>query len=103
MLVDFVRTPHLLDLAIGHHGDTVAHRQCLFLVMGHEQKRNAGLALQLLEFQPHGLAQLEIESRQRLVKKKDLGTGRECASQRNALLLSPPRAELGDGRPVCRA
>ena len=84
-----MRSADLLNLARRHHGDAVGHGQRLFLVVGDEHERDAGFFLELLELHPHGLAQLEIERRQRFVEQEDLRARRHGAAERHALLLSP--------------
>ena len=88
VLVDLVRAANLLYLSVRHDRDAVAHRERLFLVVGHENERNARFTLKLFEFLPHGLAKLEIESRQRCIEKQHLRSRCKCTGQSNALLLA---------------
>ena len=86
--VDLLGGADLLDPAAAHHGDPVAHRERLVLVVGDEDEGDPDLALDSLEFELHRLAQLEVERRQRLVEQErarhvDQRTG-EC----DALLLA---------------
>ena len=50
------------------HRKSIAQRQRLVLVVRHEDKRDADIALNRLEFQLHLLAQLEVESTERFVQ-----------------------------------
>jgi hypothetical protein len=59
--------------ALVHDRDAVAHRERLFLVVGHEDERDADLALDALELELHHLAQLEVEGAERLVEQERLG------------------------------
>ena len=61
LVVDLARRADLLDAALVHHRDPVAHRERLFLVVGHEHERDADLALDALQLELHRLAQLQVE------------------------------------------
>ena len=56
--------------------------------MSHEDERDARFALEMLQFQAHGLPQLEIERRKRFVEQQDAGTRCERTRQRDTLLLA---------------
>ena len=56
--------------------------------MGDEDEGDAGFALDLLELQPHRLAQLEIERGERLVEQQHLRARRERPGERDPLLLT---------------
>ena len=51
-IVDLARRADLLDPAGVHHGDAVRHRHRLLLIVGHEDRRDAELLLQLLAARP---------------------------------------------------
>ena len=78
----------LLDAAVAHDDDRVAHRQRLFLVVGHVHERDPDLALEGLELELHLLAQLEVEGAERLVEEEHGGPVDERAGERDALLLA---------------
>ena len=77
----------LRNLALEHHGDAVGHDQRLFLVMGHKDKGDAHLALQLDQFDLHHLAHLLVERGKRLIEKQHLGFEDQRARQCHALAL----------------
>ncbi len=56
--------------------------------MGDEDEGDTGLGLDGLEFFAHGLAQLEVQGRQRLVQQQYLGVGGQGSGQGDALLLA---------------
>ena len=70
------------------HGDAVAHRERLALVVGDEDERDADLVLDGLQLDLHLLAQLEVEGAERLVEQQHLGPVDERAGQRHALALA---------------
>ena len=86
--VDLLRRADLLDLAAAHHGDAVAHRQRLALVVGDEDERDPDLALDPLELDLHRLAQLEVEGGERLVEQQGARQVDERPGQGDALLLA---------------
>ena len=56
--------------------------------MGHEDERDAELALDLLELDLHLLAELEIERAERLVEEQHLGLDHGGPRERDALTLT---------------
>ena len=78
----------LAHRAIGHHDQAVGHDQRFFLVVRHHHRRDAELVLQLADLDAHGLAQLGVEVRQRLVEQQHVGPDDQRARQRDALLLA---------------
>src|SRR5580765_1323479 len=96
-LVQLLRLALLLDPAVAHDDDHVAHRQCFFLVVRDVHEGDADLSLEGLEFELHLLAELEIERAERLVQKEHGRPIDESPREGNALLLAPrqlPRAAL---------
>ena len=83
------------------HGDPVAHRERLFLVVGHVHERDADLRLQLLQLHLQLAPQLGVEGAERLVEQQHRGLEHQGAGQGDALLL--PAGELaGLARRVAR-
>ena len=88
MVVDLARGAELLDLAAVHHGDPVAHRERLLLVVRHVDERRAELVLDPLQLELHLLAELHVERAERLVEQERRRTVDERARERDALLLA---------------
>jgi hypothetical protein len=63
--------PRLFDAALVHHGQAVAHGQGLLLIVGDVDEGEADPALDRLQLDLHLLAELEVESTQRLVQQED--------------------------------
>ena len=74
-VVDLLGRADLLDPPVAHHGDAVAHRERLALVVGDEDERDPDLALDPLELELHRLAQLEVERGERLVEQQRARAG----------------------------
>ena len=91
----------LLDAAVAHDGNGVAHRQRLLLVVGHQDEGDADLALQILQLDLHVAAQLAVERCQRLVEQQHRRAVDERAGDRDPLLLAarqlpdPPAPHAG--------
>jgi hypothetical protein len=86
--IDFLRGAKLLDPPVLHHRDPVRQAQSLPLIVGDEDEGAADDAMDAAQLFLHGLAQFQIERRQRLVKQKHLRIHHERARQCNPLLLS---------------
>ena len=71
-----------------HHDQALAERHRLDLVVRDEQRRDAELAVQLLDLQPRLRAQLGVEVRQRLVEQEHLRLAHDRAAHRHALALA---------------
>jgi hypothetical protein len=82
------RRADLLDHAVVHHRDAVADGHRLFLVVGHEDRRDAQALVQALQLAAHLHAQLRVEVREGLVEEQHLGFDGERSRQRDALLLA---------------
>ena len=78
----------LLDTALVHQHHAVGHGERFFLVVRDHHAGNAQLALQLADFAAQLGAHLGIERGQRLVQQQQTRAWRQCAGQRNALLLA---------------
>ena len=87
-LVDRVGIADLLEDAVAHDRDPVAHRHRLDLVVRHVDGRRADLALQPPDLGARLRAQLRVEVRERLVHEEDLRLAHERAAERDALALS---------------
>ena len=92
MLVDLAGLAELLDHALIHHRDAVAHRQRLVLVVRDVDERGLQLELDALELELHLLAQLHVEGPERLVEQQRCRLVHERTSERDTLLL--PSREL---------
>ena len=95
--VELDRSTLLLDPAVPHDDDDVAHRQGLFLVVGHVDEGDPDLALKGLELELHLLAQLEIEGSQRLVEQEHRRVVDQGPGEGDPLLL--PARHLPGPRP----
>src|SRR5713101_4345242 len=110
VVVDLARWRDLLQDAVLHHRDAVAHRHRLDLVVGDIYEGRVQRAVLLLELDASLDAQLGIQVRQRLVEKKGLRFAHDRATERHPLALAArqlawlalqQRAELEDvGRRV---
>ena len=87
---------------MAEHGQAVAHRERLLLVVGHVDEREPHLLLDLLQLDLHRLAELQVERPERLVQQQHLRPHDERPRERDALPL-PARelqrlavAELGE-------
>src|SRR5262249_40874575 len=92
MFVQVRRRAYLLDLTEVEDGDAVAHRQRLFLVVGHVDERQAQLLLDLLQLDLELLPQLQIQCPERLVEEKRLRPVDDRTGERDTLPL--PAREL---------
>ena len=70
------------------HRDAVAHRERLVLVVGDEHERDADLALDRLQLDLHLLAELEVESAERLVEQQHRRPVDQRPGERDALALA---------------
>jgi len=61
--------PDLLDLAVRHHGHSVAHGERLFLVVCHVNEGDSHLLLDPLQLELHLQAQLQVERSEWLVQQ----------------------------------
>ncbi|CAK7024187.1 MAG: hypothetical protein DELT_03336 [Desulfovibrio sp.] len=86
--------PKLLDHAVIHHGNRVAHGEGLFLVVRYINKGDAKGFLHPLQFELHFLAEFEVERAEGFVEQEHLRLVHEGAGNGDALLLSA--GELGD-------
>ena len=87
-VVDLLRVADLLEHARSHHGDPVAHRHRLDLVVGDEHGRDAGLALERLDLGAHVDPQLGVQVRERLVHQEHLRVSHQRPAERHPLALA---------------
>ncbi len=86
--VELGRRGHLLDAAVVEHGDAVAHRERLALVVGDVDEGDADPALDRLQLDLHLLAELQVERAQRLVQQQHARPVDQGAGERHALALA---------------
>jgi hypothetical protein len=102
-IVELARGCDLDQVAVADNSDAVGDRQCLLLVVGHEESRDAGGALDAEDFVAQLEAEAGIERRQGLVEQQAARLEDQGPRQRHALLLPARerrRRELG---PVAHA
>ncbi len=85
---DHLRIAGLLQHAVAHHGDAVAHRHRLHLVVRDVDRRHAQLALHPGDLRAHLHAQAGVEVRERLVHQEDPRLAHDRAAHRDALALA---------------
>ena len=90
--IDLPGRADLRDATVVHHGQAVAHRERLFLVVGHVDERDPDIALQRGELDLERLAQLRVERAERLVEQEHRRLEYQGTRERDALLL--PSREL---------
>ena len=88
VLVDRLRRACLLDMAVVHDRDAVAHRQRLFLVVRDEDERDADVFLERLQLDLEVLAQARVERAERLVQEQHARAQDERSCERDTLLLA---------------
>ena len=71
-----------------HDADAVAHGDRLLLVVGDINEGDTDLALEVLEFELHLLAELQVESTQRFIQQEHLGPVHQRPGQGHPLLLA---------------
>ena len=91
-LVQALRRLELLQQSPPHHGDAVAHRHRLNLIVRHVHGRDPQLSLDARDLGAHLNAQLRVEVRERLVHQEHLRLAHDRAAHRHALTL--PAGEL---------
>ena len=88
LVVELLRRRDLLELALAHHGDAVAHRHRLDLVVRDVDRRRPEPALEPRDLGAHLHAQLRVEVRERLVHQERLRLAHDRAAHRDALALT---------------
>lgn len=69
---DLVGRPGLLDPAVPHHDDPIRDLEGLFLIVRHEDGRDANLLVEAPQPCPEFLAYLRVERTEGLVQEEDL-------------------------------
>ena len=88
LVVDALRCAHLLHDTLVEDGHPVAHGQGLVLVVGHVDRGDPELALQVLELLAQLVPEFRVQVGQRLVEEQDLGLQHQGAGDCHALLLA---------------
>ena len=78
----------LLNPAVVHEVDPVAHDHGFLLVVGDEDGRDAQFLLDPSDLDLQGVAEQGVDCGKRFIQKQDLGSGDKCPGQSRALLLS---------------
>ena len=87
-VVEILGRGDLLQLALAHDRDAVAHRHRLDLVMRDVERRDSETRLDLLDVGAHLDAQLRVEVGQRLVHQECLRLANDRTAHRDALPLA---------------
>ena len=87
-VVELLRRSHLLQLALAHHGDPVAHRHRLDLVVRDVDGGRAEVALELRDLRPHLHTQLRVQVGERLVHQECRRLAHDRAAHRDPLALT---------------
>ena len=104
--VDVARLADLGDLAMGHDGYPVGHREGLRLTVSDVEEGDAELLLQLGQHRLHADDEVGIERRQRFVEQQDARLGDQRPGERHALTLSTREriyiafGKLSDAEPI---
>ena len=88
MIVQILRSIHLLNEAVLHNHDAVAHGHSFGLVMGNVNKGGAQLLMQLGQLGSHLSTQLGVQVGQRFVQQEDLRLTHDGTAQGNTLTLT---------------
>ena len=87
-VVDVGRGADLLHVARVHDRDAVTHRERFLLVMGDVDEGDADLALDALQLELHGMAQLQVQRTERFIEQQGAGVVHQRPGQRDPLLLA---------------
>jgi hypothetical protein len=88
LVIDVLRRAELLDHAMVHDHDLVAHLHGFQLVMGDIDRGRAHAVVQRAQLFGHVLAELGVERAKRLVHHEGLGVAHDGPPQRNALAVA---------------
>lgn len=78
----------LLQASLAQHGNPVGDAQRLFLIVGHQHRGDAELALDAPDLEPELAPERGVEIRERLVEEQEGRLDDEGARERDPLLLS---------------
>ena len=87
-IVQVLRGIDLLDDAVLHDNDAVAHGHSLGLVVGNVDEGGSQLLVQLDDLGAHGGTQLSVQVGQRLVQQEDCRVTDHCTAQSDTLALT---------------
>ncbi|MNB90144.1 hypothetical protein D3C75_371970 [compost metagenome] len=88
LAIQILRRANLHDVAFVHHQHRVGDRKGLALIVGHVQRGDVELLLQLADFIAHAASKVGVEVTQRLIKQQHFRFEDQRAGQRHALLLA---------------
>ena len=88
LVVELLRRVDLLQEPVAHHGDAVAERHRLDLVVRDVDRRHLEVALEPRDLGAHLHAQLRVEVRERLVHQERLRLAHDRAAHRDSLALA---------------
>ena len=101
--VNFPRFSHLHEPALIDYRNAVRQRQGLLLIVGYENSRDASLALNVLQFHLHLLAQAAVERPQRLIEQRTFGRVTSARARATRCCCPPDNSRgLRSFRPVSR-
>ena len=92
LVVNILRGTDLLNLAFAHDHDGVGHTQGFLLIVGDKDEGDSRGFLDFFQFLLHILAQLQIESTQRLVQQQNLRLVDQRPGNGHTLLLTAGQA-----------
>ena len=87
-LINMLGRAHLLNHTAIHDGNAVRNRQRLFLIVSHIYRRNADLALNLLDHIAHFHPELRVQVGQRFIHQQHFRLDNDSARKGNTLLLA---------------
>ena len=88
MRVDFARTTDLLQNPLAQHGNTIAHRHGLDLIVRDVERRRTQFTLECSDLRASTHTQFGVEIRQRLVHAEHLGAPHDRSSHCHSLTLT---------------
>ena len=86
-----------------HHADAIGDRECLLLIVRHQNGGRATCLQDLTDFVTQALSQLDVETGKRFIHQQQRRSGRECTGQRYALLLAAGKLVRVMSCPWCEA
>ena len=88
LVVDIFRRSDLLNITLVHDYNGVRHGQCLFLIMGHIDERDAKFVFHADQLILHLLAKLQIQCAQGFIQKQNLWLIDDGPGDGDSLLLT---------------